>query len=84
MLFSCCLEKKETCSSEEDCEGESGSDMEDKGAENEKYKKNASENESSIFFTENDRKGDDVVLLVSLDILEVFEWECDGISQEEK
>lgn len=58
--------------------------MEDKGAENEKYEKNASENESGVFFTENDRKGDDVVLLVSLDILEVFEWECDGISQEEK
>lgn len=50
MLFPCCLHEEKTCSSKEECERESGSDMEDKYTENKKKKKRCSRTSGGLFF----------------------------------
>lgn len=58
--------------------------MKNEGTENEQEKKDAAEDEAGVFFSEENRKSENMVLSVPVYILEVFEWERDGVGEEEE
>lgn len=82
--FSGCLKEKEACATEKNGEREGGSYVKNEGTENEQEKKDAAEDEAGVFFSEENRKSENMVLSVPVYILEVFEWERDGVGEEEE
>lgn len=86
MFLSCSLQDKEADTSEEESGQENEWEVKNKGAGSKQEKENASENDTSPFFTEEYRKGQDSIGLIAFDILEIFERKSGSVGnkQEEK